>query len=314
MSNFKERSATGIQYMIEKHTRLEVDICVQPNYVIIPHGGVYLEWVLVINRRQQTNFNQSTFLQIFRNQVPLMVISLGRLCLKTEPRKDDEKDVASMHTSGKASDDILKEIMDQAYDRFNLDIQDIQILFAKPTDNWQEALNLGKISRLHILEPISLQVTAAMCVVDDDPRLPKTRIHAKIPSIGVSVTEEKALDVLSLVTSIPLPAEDLQGMPLTKEGIIASSSMSLKRYLDEKQQRKAKIPEQKQHVTDEEITQYTDLEFSFVLNGMHTVDFLILERIFIALDFWLFFYFASFRIIGKYLPRWRWASITNFTI
>lgn len=43
MSNFKERSATGIQYMIEKHTRLEVDISVQPNYVIIPHGGVYLE-------------------------------------------------------------------------------------------------------------------------------------------------------------------------------------------------------------------------------------------------------------------------------
>lgn len=45
MSNFKERSATGIQYMIEKHTRLEVDISVMPNYVIIPHGGTYLEWV-----------------------------------------------------------------------------------------------------------------------------------------------------------------------------------------------------------------------------------------------------------------------------
>lgn len=43
LSNFKERSATGIQYMIEKHTRLEVNISVQPNYVIIPYGGVYIE-------------------------------------------------------------------------------------------------------------------------------------------------------------------------------------------------------------------------------------------------------------------------------
>lgn len=46
LSNFKERSATGIQYMIEKHTRLEVDISVMPNYVIIPHGGTYIEWVV----------------------------------------------------------------------------------------------------------------------------------------------------------------------------------------------------------------------------------------------------------------------------
>lgn len=45
LSNFKERSATGIQYVIEKHTRLEVNISVQPNYVIVPHGGKYIELV-----------------------------------------------------------------------------------------------------------------------------------------------------------------------------------------------------------------------------------------------------------------------------
>lgn len=56
-----------------------------------------------------------------------MVISLGSLSLKTAPAKEDSKDVASMHTSGITSEDILKEIMDQAYDRFNLDIQDIQV-------------------------------------------------------------------------------------------------------------------------------------------------------------------------------------------
>lgn len=82
------------------------------------------------------------------------------------------------------------------------------------------------------------------------------------------MTEEKALDVLSLVTSIPLPEGDVDSMPLTKEGIIASSSMSLKRYLDDKQKAAPKKPAQKQNkVTDEEIIQYTDLEFSFVLNG-----------------------------------------------
>lgn len=43
LSNFKERSATGIQYMIEKHSRLEVNISIEPNYVIVPYGGIYIE-------------------------------------------------------------------------------------------------------------------------------------------------------------------------------------------------------------------------------------------------------------------------------
>lgn len=43
--------------------------------------------------------------------------------------------------------------------------------------------------------------------------------------------------------------------------------MSLKRYLDERQS-KPKILENKQReISEDEITQYTDLEFGFELNG-----------------------------------------------
>lgn len=87
---------------------------------------------------------------------------------------------------------------------------------AKSTDHWKDSLTQGKISRLHLLEPTSLQVKAALCVVDDDPRLPKTRIHAKISNVGVSVTEQKVLDALSLATSIPLPEGDAVPMALNK--------------------------------------------------------------------------------------------------
>lgn len=52
-----------------------------------------------------------------------------------------------------------------------------------------------------------------------------------------------------------------------QESLIAASSMSLKRYLDERQS-KPKILEPKQReISDEEITQYTDLEFDFELSG-----------------------------------------------
>lgn len=173
-----------------------------------------------------------------------------------------------MHLSGQSSDDILKAIMDRAYDKFNFNIDSIQILLAKPTESWRDVLSHDQITRMHILAPTSLQVKAHLCVVDDDPRLPKTRIQAKIPSIRVSMTEQRVLDALSLAMSIPLPEGDIEPIPLTRDGILHASSLSLIRYLDERQMAKPKRPEVKQRdALDEEITQYTDLEFAFVLSG-----------------------------------------------
>lgn len=37
-----------------------------------------------------------------------MIISLGSILLKTEPRRNDTRDVAAMHVAGATSEDILK--------------------------------------------------------------------------------------------------------------------------------------------------------------------------------------------------------------
>lgn len=68
------------------------------------------------------------FINIFfiRDQVPVMVISLGRLSLKSEPTSD-RMNVAGMHTSGLTSEDIMRKMLEQAYDKFTLEIQNIQV-------------------------------------------------------------------------------------------------------------------------------------------------------------------------------------------
>lgn len=84
------------------------------------------------------------------------------------------------------------------------------------------------------------------------------------------MTEQKVLDALALAMSIPLPESDTAPMPLNKdkENLLVASSMSLKRYLDERQSKPKKLDKSHQRdISDEEITQYTDLEFGFELNG-----------------------------------------------
>lgn len=56
-----------------------------------------------------------------------MVISLGKISLKSVPT-DDRKDISMMHSLQFTSEDIMKEVMDQAYDKFRLDIENIQVI------------------------------------------------------------------------------------------------------------------------------------------------------------------------------------------
>ena len=56
-----------------------------------------------------------------------MVVSLGQITLKSEPTPE-HKNVAGMHTSGHTAEDILKEMLEQAYDKFSLNIQNIQVI------------------------------------------------------------------------------------------------------------------------------------------------------------------------------------------
>lgn len=54
--------------------------------------------------------------------------------------------------------------------------------------------------------------------------------------------------------------------------MIAASSMSIKRYLDERQSKPKILDIKQQEISEEEITQYTDLELGFELNGIKKHD------------------------------------------
>lgn len=203
-----------------------------------------------------------------RDESPVLVIGLGLITLKTAPFSE-RMDVASMYQSGLAAEEIMEAMLEQAYDRFTLDVKMVQVLIAKPGEKWFECLVDDRVTKMHILEPTALYAAAEICQFDDDPRLPKTKLSVKIPSVVLTVADTKVLDALDIGLSIPLPVDNsLEPKPLGRDkgsGVV-SSSMSIKRFLDDnqflKKRNKKDVVEVKQ-----DVTQFTDLEFGFVLHG-----------------------------------------------
>ncbi|XP_054740711.1 intermembrane lipid transfer protein Vps13 [Anastrepha obliqua] len=239
MANFKERSATGMQYMIDSKSALEIDIQFMPNIIIIPSAGKYCP---------DSNNNS------------LIVITLGKFLVSSKPHNVSSNDLLGMLQADKIE---LSKVLERAYDQIQVSIADIQMVVARPGEEWEHTLASAVQSDMHILRPTSVLCNVSLCAVDDDPRLPKMKIEIELPSIALNITEDRMFEALRVVTSIPLPEGDAaQPSPLTKALSTASSKLSLASFLT--QEKKAKKRVENLDLSTE-IVQYTNLELIFTL-------------------------------------------------
>ncbi|XP_055373962.1 intermembrane lipid transfer protein Vps13 [Condylostylus longicornis] len=245
MQRISERSALGLEYMVEKHDIVFVDVSFEPSIVLIPKDGVY-----------------------YKNESSAIVLSLGKLTINSEPRTTDTT-IAKMTGSGVDKATILQRIMDQAYDKYKLALNDIQILVVTPKENWKETLLESKFTAMHLLSPTSLFVNADICAIDDDPRLPKAKVEALLPNLCLYLYENRMMLALEIATSIPTPeeAKPEEPMPLKK----AQSFLSTRSLTAFDKNRKAKAKPKPEKSVEESVVQYTTLQMGFSLQEFKVV-------------------------------------------
>lgn len=237
LADFKERSATGMQYVIDQKSILDVDILLMPNILVVPHGGDYV-----------------------KKEKSLLVVSLGQVHVTTKPHHRDVLRSPSIDIDGYDKSSILKSVMDNAYDTFVVELNDLQVLVALPHENWQQVLHLAVPTELHVLRPISLKVKAALCFIENDPRLPKIKVDIDVPALQVNITEDRVLEAISIGTNIPLPKSKEEPKPT-----LTRSTSSISNFINRELKKRMSSSQGKISV-DEEIIQYTNVEVNFSLN------------------------------------------------
>ncbi|KMY92020.1 vacuolar protein sorting-associated protein 13 [Drosophila simulans] len=248
ISNFKERSATGMQYMIDKKAVLDVDILLMPNILVVPHKGVY-----------------------DANNTSLLVVSMGQVHLSSQPRRESNK-LHHLFSAGEDKDEILKTVMENAYDRFTVAVDDVQMLVVRAGEPWQNALAEANSTEMHVLRPVSLKVTAALCVVDNDPRLPNIKVDIDLPAILVNVSEDRIFLAIKVATSIPLPEQKEPASRLTQTN--SRSSMSISNFINKEVKKigpSASVSSASKDPLLDEIIQYTSLDVNFSLGEINFV-------------------------------------------
>ncbi|XP_036383579.1 vacuolar protein sorting-associated protein 13A isoform X2 [Megalops cyprinoides] len=172
LEQFRDRTATGLMYVIETQKVLDLKVNLQASYVIIPQTGFY------------------------DSSKNLMVLDLGHFKMSSKSREGLPQLSVIRST--------IEDIMSRAYDSFDVKLSSLQLLFCKPDGDWKSARTL-KQSDLHILEPVDLKVVFSRAMVVTDSRMPKFKISGELPLLSVRISDDKLRGVLELIDSIPLP-------------------------------------------------------------------------------------------------------------
>lgn len=172
LEQFRDRTATGLMYVIETQKVLDLRVNLMASYVIIPQTGFY-------------DGTQN-----------ILLLDLGHFQMSSQSRKELQ------HLSAYSSN--IEDLMLRAYDSFDVQLSSLQFLYSKPDGNWKNARKQRQ-SPLHILEPVDLKVVFSRAMVVKDTRMAKYKMSGELPLFSLRISDVKLRSVLELVDSIPLP-------------------------------------------------------------------------------------------------------------
>ncbi|XP_034937793.1 vacuolar protein sorting-associated protein 13 isoform X2 [Chelonus insularis] len=253
LEGLKEMSALGLEYAIEKHSQLDIQVHLEASQLVVPRTGFYTGSESVI------------------------VINLGSLTVRSLEKPSSElasTSVRQMVSMGKSEEDIMTHLRQHSYDKFELKIVNFQALVAFKDENWKNGLSISG-NPMTILQPTTLEIQFHKCLVTDDPVLPKMRVIGTLPSLSLNIPDARLLQALAIVQSIPFPEEDeaaLAPMPLAK----SMSQLSLNYVKGLKAKSSTESADSNDSIA---IKQTTDLEAKFVMEEFHLTIFRQTEEI-----------------------------------
>uniref|UniRef100_A0A6J0T466 Intermembrane lipid transfer protein VPS13A isoform X2 n=1 Tax=Pogona vitticeps TaxID=103695 RepID=A0A6J0T466_9SAUR len=172
LEEFREKTATGLVYIIETQKVLDLKINLMASYIIVPQNGFY-----------EPTANK-------------LLLDLGHLKMTSKNR--------STLSDIKVGESALEDIMSRAYDKFDIQLSSIQLLYSKHNENWEKARNLRSSSQ-HILQPLDVKMELNRAMVVTDARMPKYKMFGELPLLSFNISDEKLKCILELIDSIPKP-------------------------------------------------------------------------------------------------------------
>ncbi|XP_070561460.1 LOW QUALITY PROTEIN: intermembrane lipid transfer protein VPS13D-like [Ptychodera flava] len=188
---------------------------------------------------------------------PPTEMDFAELNLKETDKSADTSGVASEKiTELDSSGDVISEsaLREKFYDKYTLDMSDLQVLVGKAKDNWKSAHVKGT-SAMHVVDRFTISVQLERRIVPTtDPQWPSVTLSGTLPKLVLHVNENKIYALRKCVKMFSDPKHE--GLLSSSKKDYMTSQLSddnLERYFKERDESLLELESADTHQTGKEV-------------------------------------------------------------
>jgi vacuolar protein sorting-associated protein 13A/C len=200
LREYREATSLSLQYVIDNHNLVDIDIQLMSSYVIVPHKGV------------------------LTSSSACAIANLGSIRVKSSPVSVETRSLRELSLSD-LTEAFKRNLRDQAYDKFSVSLENMQVIVALPNENWRTHVEKDS-SPLFLLKPTSLKVTLHQCLIRNDPDMPLTKLKGSLASVSINISDYRLIKLAQIVDSILDSEAESDGQPGNLQRADSEASMA----------------------------------------------------------------------------------------
>ncbi|SAL98237.1 hypothetical protein [Absidia glauca] len=189
LEGFKRQTRAGLEYALENHSTLDLDVDIDAPIIIIPESCVV-------------------------ENSPVTIIDAGHIRIESDLANQDlAEEFKNNHTKDYSVED-LKHLEDLMYDKFHVGLTQIKLLVGQNLRQTMAQLDLDASDDTssggdtHVLRRVDIQLLLERCIVPGASQFTKLRVKGQAPLLLVNLSTQKYKTLMKAVDLLLSPSKD----------------------------------------------------------------------------------------------------------
>ncbi|KAI8376296.1 uncharacterized protein BYT42DRAFT_594245 [Radiomyces spectabilis] len=183
---FKRQTRAGLEYALEKHTTIELDINMDAPIIIIPESCMY-------------------------ENSPFMMIDAGHINVDSDLANQELVNEFKAKGDQKYSEEDYRQLEGLMYDKFNVHLTQTKVLIGTNVKQCVTELDQPTETsrKSHVIERIDMQFLVELCILPGATQFTKFKVSGHLPLLSINFSDSKYKTLMKIIDLFVAPTSSL---------------------------------------------------------------------------------------------------------
>ncbi|KAI9322742.1 hypothetical protein BX666DRAFT_2109183 [Dichotomocladium elegans] len=168
---FRQQTMAGLEYALNQHMTLALDIDMDAPIIIIPESCI-------------------------EPHAPCMIIDAGHICVDSDFANQE---IVNEFKNKKLSKEDYARLESLMYDKFNVKLSQTKLLIGSDTQECLEKEKRGDVDQSYVIQRIDMNFTVELCIVQRVSQFTRFKVSGHLPLLSANISDQKYKVLMKMI-------------------------------------------------------------------------------------------------------------------